>query len=147
MLLTLYLHPDVSSDELIMAGVDLLNNHAVQFDAVRVLQLVPEEWSLQLLSPFLTKAMRGSFHAKYTAELSSNLARSENLIFKYTKVKSREGSIQLSDKKVCRVCCSYFTEPVFVRYPDGSLVHIHCAKKSHKLPATKQNYASLKNQS
>ncbi|XP_072119317.1 transforming growth factor-beta receptor-associated protein 1 homolog [Mobula birostris] len=147
MLLTLYLHPDDTSDELVMAGVDLLNKHAIHFDAIRVLQLIPEEWSLQLLSPFLTKAMRRSFHSKCTAELSSNLAKSENLIFKHTKVKSRGNSIKLSDKKICQVCCSFFTEPMFVRYPDGSLVHIHCATKPHSLPATDQNFASHKNQS
>ncbi|XP_067842301.1 transforming growth factor-beta receptor-associated protein 1 homolog isoform X2 [Heptranchias perlo] len=86
MLLALYLHSGVTSDALVMAGVDLLNNHAVEFDAVRVLQLIPENWSIQLLSPFLTGAMRASFHSKCTAELSLGLARSENLIYKYTKL-------------------------------------------------------------
>ncbi|XP_069747219.1 transforming growth factor-beta receptor-associated protein 1 homolog isoform X2 [Narcine bancroftii] len=147
MLLRLYLRTDDTTDDLVMASVDLLNNHAVQFDVIQVLQLIPEEWSLQLVSPFLTKAMRGSFHAKCTTELASNLARSENLIFKYSKVKSRGKSIKLSEKKVCRVCCSFFTEPVFVRYPDGSLVHTHCARKSQSLPATDKKFVSLKNHS
>ncbi|XP_078401715.1 transforming growth factor-beta receptor-associated protein 1 homolog isoform X1 [Cetorhinus maximus] len=146
MLLALYLHPGVTSDALAMAGVDLLNNRAVEFDAIRVLQLVPENWSIQLLSPFLTRAMRGSFHSKCTAELSSGLARSENLNYKYAKVKSRGNIITLSDKKVCQVCRDFFTEPVFVRYPDGRLAHIQCATKLHSLSATDQNFASPRNQ-
>ncbi|XP_048388257.1 transforming growth factor-beta receptor-associated protein 1 homolog isoform X2 [Stegostoma tigrinum] len=147
MLLALYLQPGVTSDALAMAGVDLLNNHAVEFDAVRVLQQVPDNWSIQLLSPFLTRAIRGSFHSKCTAELTSGLARSENLNYKYAKVKSRGNIITLSDKKVCQICQGFFTESVFVRYPDGDLAHIQCATKHHSLPATDQNFASRRNQS
>ncbi|XP_060682002.1 transforming growth factor-beta receptor-associated protein 1 homolog [Hemiscyllium ocellatum] len=147
MLLALYLQPGVTSDALAMAGVDLLNNYAVEFDAVRVLQQVPDNWSIQLLSPFLTRAIRGSFHSKCTAELTSGLARSENLNYKYAKVKSRGNIITLSDKKVCQICQGFFTEPVFVRYPDGGLAHIQCATKYQSLPATDQNFASRRNQS
>ncbi|XP_020385326.2 transforming growth factor-beta receptor-associated protein 1 homolog [Rhincodon typus] len=145
MLLALYLQPGVTSDALAMAGVDLLNNHAVEFDAVRVLQQVPDNWSIQLLSPFLTRAIRGSFHSKCTAELTSGLARSENLNYKYAKVKSRGNIITLSDKKVCQICQGFFTEPIFVRYPDGGLAHIQCTTKHHSLPATDQNFASRRN--
>uniref|UniRef100_A0A5F9DBX6 Transforming growth factor beta receptor associated protein 1 n=1 Tax=Oryctolagus cuniculus TaxID=9986 RepID=A0A5F9DBX6_RABIT len=73
-LLTLYLHAGPSANELAMAAVDLLNRHALEFDAA------------QLLCPFLTGAMRDSVHARRTTQVALGLARSENLLYTYDKV-------------------------------------------------------------
>ncbi|KAH1186873.1 transforming growth factor-beta receptor-associated protein 1 [Mauremys mutica] len=129
MLLLVYLNPDSSDCELVMAAVDLLNNHAAEFDAARVLQLVPDSWSVQLLSPFLTGAMRESIHTKRMTQITLGLAKAENLIYKHDKVKLKGSPIILSDKKLCQVCQSPFCEPAFVRYPNGGMVHTHCAAK------------------
>ncbi|CAM4389633.1 transforming growth factor-beta receptor-associated protein 1 isoform X1 [Caretta caretta] len=127
MLLSVYLNPGSSDCELVMAAVDLLNNHAAEFDAARVLQLVPDSWSVQLLSPFLTGAMRESIHAKRMTQITLGLAKAENLIYKHDKVKLKGSPVILSDKKLCQVCQSPFCEPAFVRYPNGGMVHTHCA--------------------
>ncbi|XP_038240923.1 transforming growth factor-beta receptor-associated protein 1 [Dermochelys coriacea] len=127
MLLSVYLNPGSSDCELVMAAVDLLNNHAAEFDAARVLQLVPDSWSVQLLSPFLTGAMRESIHTKRMTQITLGLAKAENLIYKHDKVKLKGSPIILSDKKLCQVCQSPFCEPAFVRYPNGGMVHTHCA--------------------
>nr|XP_005307047.1 transforming growth factor-beta receptor-associated protein 1 [Chrysemys picta bellii]XP_042710441.1 transforming growth factor-beta receptor-associated protein 1 [Chrysemys picta bellii]XP_042710449.1 transforming growth factor-beta receptor-associated protein 1 [Chrysemys picta bellii]XP_042710456.1 transforming growth factor-beta receptor-associated protein 1 [Chrysemys picta bellii] len=129
MLLLVYLNPGSSDCELVMAAVDLLNNHAAEFDAARVLQLVPDSWSVQLLSPFLTRAMRESIHTKRMTQITLGLAKAENLIYKHDKVKLKGSPIILSDKKLCQVCQSPFCEPAFVRYPNGGMVHTHCAAK------------------
>ncbi|XP_043392469.1 transforming growth factor-beta receptor-associated protein 1 isoform X8 [Chelonia mydas] len=127
MLLSVYLNPGSSDCELVMAAVDLLNNHAAEFDAARVLQLVPDSWSVQLLSPFLTGAMRESIHTTRMTQITLGLAKAENLIYKHDKVKLKGSPIILSDKKLCQVCQSPFCEPAFVRYPNGGMVHTHCA--------------------
>lgn len=87
-LLTLYLSPSPSAPELAMAAVDLLNHHAAEFDAAQVLPLLPGSWSVQLLCPFLTGAMRDSVHTRRTAQVALGLAKSENLIYKYDKVRA-----------------------------------------------------------
>uniref|UniRef100_A0A8C8VN25 Transforming growth factor beta receptor associated protein 1 n=1 Tax=Pelusios castaneus TaxID=367368 RepID=A0A8C8VN25_9SAUR len=127
MLLSVYLNPVSSGCELVMAAVDLLNNHAAEFDAACVLQLVPDSWSVQLLSPFLTGAMRESIHTKRMTQIALGLAKAENLIYKHDKVKLKGTPIILSDKKLCQLCQSPFSDPAFVRYPDGGMVHTHCA--------------------
>lgn len=86
MLLSVYLNPDSSDCALVMAAVDLLNNHAAEFDAALVLQLVPDSWSVQLLSPFLAGAVRQSIHTKRMTQVALGLAQAENLIYKYEKV-------------------------------------------------------------
>uniref|UniRef100_F7CRS3 Transforming growth factor beta receptor associated protein 1 n=1 Tax=Equus caballus TaxID=9796 RepID=F7CRS3_HORSE len=84
-LLAIYLGPGPSAPELTVAAVDLLNHHATEFDAAQVLQLLPGTWSVQLLCPFLTGAMRDSVHTRRTAQVAVGLAKSENLIYKYDK--------------------------------------------------------------
>nr|XP_009672123.1 PREDICTED: transforming growth factor-beta receptor-associated protein 1 isoform X2 [Struthio camelus australis] len=131
MLLSVYLNTGTSDSALVMAAVDLLNNHAAEFDAALVLQLVPDSWSVQLLSPFLAGAVRQSVHTKRMTQIALGLAQAENLIYKHEKVKQKGTPILLSDKKVCQVCQNPFCKPVFVRYPNGGMVHTHCAANRH----------------
>ncbi|XP_037662751.1 transforming growth factor-beta receptor-associated protein 1 [Choloepus didactylus] len=125
-LLALYLNagPDC---ELVVAAVDLLNRHTAEFDAAQVLQLLPDTWSVQLLCPFLTGAVRSSLHTRRMTQVALGLAKAENLIYKYDKMKLKGSSVRLSDKKVCQMCQNPFCESAFVRYPNGGLVHTHCA--------------------
>lgn len=74
--------------ELEMAAVDLLNRHGEVFDAVRVLRMLPEGWSLQLLRPFLGRAVRASMHAGRTAQIAVGLAQSENLQLLHDRVRN-----------------------------------------------------------
>uniref|UniRef100_A0A8D2BLH5 Transforming growth factor beta receptor associated protein 1 n=2 Tax=Sus scrofa TaxID=9823 RepID=A0A8D2BLH5_PIG len=134
LLLALYLGPGPSSTELTVAAVDLLNRHAAEFDAAQVLQLLPGSWSVQLLCPFLTRAVRDSIHARRTTQVAVGLAKSENLIYKYDKMKLKGSSVRLSDKKLCQLCQTPFSEPAFVRFPNGGLVHTHCAASRHTNP-------------
>lgn len=86
MLLSVYLAPGSSDCALVMAAVDLLNNHAAEFDAGLVLQVVPDSWSVQLLSPFLAGAVRQSLHTERMTQVALGLAQAENLIYKHEKV-------------------------------------------------------------
>ncbi|XP_003413659.1 transforming growth factor-beta receptor-associated protein 1 [Loxodonta africana] len=133
-LLAIYLRAEPADCELAVPAVDLLNHHAAEFDAAQVLQLLPDTWSVQLLCPFLTGAMRHSIHTKRMTQVALGLAKSENLIYKYDKMTLKGSSVQLSDKKLCQVCQNPFCEPVFVRYPNGGLVHTHCAASRHTNP-------------
>lgn len=78
------------SGDLKMAAVDLLNRHGEVFDAVRVLQLLPEEWSLQLLRPFLARAVRASMHTSRTSQVALGLSRSENLQLLHDRVRTAD---------------------------------------------------------
>uniref|UniRef100_G3X1U5 Transforming growth factor beta receptor associated protein 1 n=1 Tax=Sarcophilus harrisii TaxID=9305 RepID=G3X1U5_SARHA len=134
MLLSVYLKPGPSDCDLVLAAVDLLNQHATEFDAAQVLQLVPDTWSVQLLAPFLTRAMRESLHTKRMTQAALGLAKSENLLYKHDKIKLKGNPVRLSDRNLCQICESPFCEPVFVRYPNGGVVHTHCAAKKHTNP-------------
>ncbi|MBN3281869.1 TGFA1 protein, partial [Polyodon spathula] len=144
MLLAAYMDPAVTNDTLVMAAVDLLNSHAEVFDAVRVLRLVPGNWSIQLLCPFLRGAMRENMHSKRMSQVALGLAKSENAIYKHEKLKYK-GLINLSEKKGCQLCHNTFSAPEFVCYPSGVLVHIHCAAKRNRDSASKQHFTNPEN--
>ncbi|RXM99557.1 Transforming growth factor-beta receptor-associated protein 1 [Acipenser ruthenus] len=144
MLLAVYMDPAVANDTLVMAAVDLLNTNAEVFDAVRVLRLVPGNWSIQLLCPFLRGAMRENMHSKRMSQVALGLAKSENAIYKHEKLKYK-GLINLSEKKGCQLCHNTFSEPECVCYPNGILVHIHCAAKRNRDSASKQHFTNPSN--
>lgn len=78
------------SGDMKMAAVDLLNRHGEVFDAVRVLSVLPEGWSLQLLRPFLGRAVRASMHACRTSQISLGLSHAENLQLLHDRVRSTQ---------------------------------------------------------
>lgn len=38
--------------------------------------------------------------------------------------------------RMCAVCNRAFSDPTFVRYPNGVVTHVHCAKNRHVCPVT-----------
>lgn len=76
LLLTL-LQVYLASRDLTGAAVDLLNGHSQDFAAEEVIQLLPESWSVQLVSKFLVRSLRASFHQKQMARLQRALAQAE----------------------------------------------------------------------
>ncbi|XP_041935872.1 transforming growth factor-beta receptor-associated protein 1 homolog [Alosa sapidissima] len=138
LLLDTYLDPDVPGGVDNMAAVDLLNRHGNMFDAVRVLEVLPEGWSLQLLRPFLTTAVRKSAHAQRTAQVAVGLARAENLQLLHDRLKCRGGPVLVSEKKGCQLCHNTFSEPDCVCLPGGVPVHTRCAAQRLRDSPTKR---------
>lgn len=127
LLLATYLDPDVPGGADSVAAVDLLNRHANQFDAARVLALLPDGWSLQLIGPFLMAAVRKSAHAKRTSQLALALATGQYRQLLHDRIKQRGGPVVVSEKKGCHLCHNTFSEPECVCLPGGTPVHTHCA--------------------
>lgn len=133
------------SGDLKMAAVDLLNRHGEVFDAVRVLQLLPEEWSLQLLRPFLARALRASMHASRVSQIALGLSRSENLQLLHDRLKERKKPVFVSERKGCHLCHNTFSEPDVVCLPGAVPVHIHCVAQRVKDSATKKQLCNSSN--
>ncbi|XP_076852591.1 transforming growth factor-beta receptor-associated protein 1 homolog isoform X2 [Brachyhypopomus gauderio] len=151
-LLATYLDPDVPGGPRVVEAVDLLNRHAEVFNAVEVLKVLPEAWSLELLRPFLCGALRASVHACRTSQVALGLARAENLQLHHDRVrlrhhrvrlrhhrlKSRGGAIFVSEKKGCHLCHNTFRDPECVCLPGGTPVHTHCAAQRFQGTPTKR---------
>lgn len=81
-LLQIYL----SSEDLINAAVDLLNNNPRVFAAEKVIQLLPNSWSVQLTSQFLIGSIRESLHQRRMAMLQKALSQAELMRHKHIRV-------------------------------------------------------------
>lgn len=81
-LLQIYL----SSEELTSAAVDLLNNNPQVFAAENVIQLLPDSWSVQLVSQFLVGSLRETFHQRRMARVQKALSQAELMRHKVTWV-------------------------------------------------------------
>ncbi|MBN3318217.1 TGFA1 protein, partial [Atractosteus spatula] len=83
-LLKLYLDSDTpNSNARVIAAVDLLNNNAAAFDPASVLQVLPDSWSLQLISRFLVESLRSMTHYRRMGKIERNLAQAEHLLYRY----------------------------------------------------------------
>uniref|UniRef100_A0AAQ4NP23 CNH domain-containing protein n=1 Tax=Gasterosteus aculeatus aculeatus TaxID=481459 RepID=A0AAQ4NP23_GASAC len=133
------------SGDLAMAAVDLLNRHGEVFDAVRVLRMLPEGWSLQLLRPFLGRAIRASVHASRTSQIAVGLAHSENLQLLHDRLKDCKKPIFVSEKKGCHLCHNTFSEPDVVCLPGGVPVHTHCVAQRVRDSPTKRQLTNSSN--
>lgn len=74
------------SDNLTTAAVNLLNNNPRVFAVEKVVQLLPDSWSIQLVSRFLVGSLRETFHQKRMAKLQMALAQAELMRHKVGRV-------------------------------------------------------------
>lgn len=76
----------LSSEELISDAVDLLNNNPRVFAAEKVIQLLPNSWSVQLTSQFLIASFRETLHQRRMATLQKALSQAELMRHKHIRV-------------------------------------------------------------
>ncbi|KAL3842523.1 hypothetical protein ACJMK2_020527 [Sinanodonta woodiana] len=136
-LLGVYLDPNNErKDLLVTPAVELLNRNVTEFDTAKVLQLLPENWSVQLVKQFLSQTVRKSMNFQRTVRIERMIARGENLWVKEACIAMQKSPVQMNDDKMCAVCNRAFSDPTFVRYPNGVITHVHCAKNKHVCPVT-----------
>ncbi|KXS19661.1 hypothetical protein M427DRAFT_152188 [Gonapodya prolifera JEL478] len=126
-LIRLYLK---STDRDSLAGevVRLLNGSGSTIELHEVLPLIPDQWSLTLLQPFLLRAMRRNYHDRTEGKIIYQLAKLENLKITgrlFHSMKEREPMV-LSRATACAGCSTRITEPFFVSLPNGTAVHLKC---------------------
>ncbi|XP_061430796.1 transforming growth factor-beta receptor-associated protein 1-like [Lethenteron reissneri] len=124
-----------------VAVADLLNGEAPEFEASAVLATLPEGWSAGLLAPFLRAALRGSLHARRTAQAQRGLACAQNLALRKEKASLCLRPVVLTERTICPMCQGVFSEPEFARYPSGAVVHPACARQRSVCPITGHVYS------
>ncbi|KAI0227374.1 Transforming growth factor-beta receptor-associated protein 1 [Lamellibrachia satsuma] len=135
-LLGIYLRPDNETSSLTSAAIALLNNNRADFDTEKVLQLLPDNWSMGLISQFLSSSIRKTINGSRMSRVEHMLARGAYLQAKQESIECFSNAVSLTDDSSCAVCGKGFTEPAFARYPNGVVTHIACAKNKTVCPVT-----------
>lgn len=118
-------HPNEITDGLLR----LLSNPDIEFNFLEILQRLPSTWSLASLSPFLLRACRTSSYTQRSSKLESALIRLQNQRLHIRLSQFKTHKTILREHCVCQYCFEQFYDTSCVVYPDGSQVHVHCAKK------------------
>ncbi|XP_032365134.1 transforming growth factor-beta receptor-associated protein 1 isoform X1 [Etheostoma spectabile] len=122
-LLQIYL----SSEALTSAAVDLLNNNPRVFVAEKIIQLLPDSWSIQLVSQFLVRSLRESFHQRQMARLQKALGQVECMRHKAIwQMQASNKKFRLDKGQKCKVCQRDLAEPQFAFNFHGELMHTSC---------------------
>ncbi|KAH3886109.1 transforming growth factor-beta receptor-associated protein 1-like [Dreissena polymorpha] len=144
-LLSVYLDPANEKKELLVEpAIDLLNSNVTDFDVAKVIQIIPDTWSIAMLSLFLRRAVRTNMHGNRMTHIERMMSRGENLLVKQTSIEDMREAIVMNEEKPCAVCNRTFSDPSFVRYPNGVITHIHCAKNKHVCPVTGKLFSTSK---
>ncbi|KAK3103798.1 hypothetical protein FSP39_021971 [Pinctada imbricata] len=144
-LLSVYLDPSHEhKDQLVRPAVELLNSNIADFDTIKVLQSLPENWSVSLLSQFLTQTVRKSMNLSRNTRIERMMSRGENLQVKQNCIEREREYVTMNDDRLCAVCSRAFSDPTFVRYPNGVVTHVHCARSKHICPVTGKLFSTKK---
>ncbi|CAG8490970.1 5112_t:CDS:10 [Ambispora leptoticha] len=120
---------DHSVDQIII----LLNKHAGYMNIVEVLGLLPEVWSIEMLSDFLIRSLRQSYHDYRESQILKGLTRGENMMVNSELYKAYEeiGPIVITPDLPCASCDKVINESMFMRQPNKDIVHLHCGHKNN----------------
>lgn len=121
-LLQIYL----GSEDHTSTAVDLLNNNSQFFAVENVLQLLPNSWSVQLISQFLVKSVRSTLHQRRMVKLQRALAQAELMQHKVTWMQASKAKFRLDKEQKCKVCQRVLAEPQFAGNLHGELMHTGC---------------------
>ncbi|XP_062252481.1 transforming growth factor-beta receptor-associated protein 1 [Platichthys flesus] len=121
-LLQIYL----SSEDPTGTAVDLLNDNPRAFAAEEVVQLLPDSWSVQLVSQFLVGSVRATLHQSRVVKLEKALARVELMRHKVTWMQASKAMFRLDKEQKCKVCQRVLAEPHFACDLHGDLMHVGC---------------------
>lgn len=76
----------------------LLNSHTTDMDLAKVMELLPGEWSLDIVGNFLMRAIRSNYHECLEGQVVKNLRKSENLQVRAEMVTLQNPSTVIMDR-------------------------------------------------
>lgn len=130
-LLRIYLNQNLSREkqgELLGPALHLLNSELSDFDAEKVIQMIPDHWSIAIIDQFLHRALRNVVHARRTCRIHQALAKVENVQVKFAKYDTQRQPVILTTERTCCLCRQPFTEPTFAWLPGNRIAHTHCTQ-------------------
>ncbi|KAM9842920.1 transforming growth factor-beta receptor-associated protein 1 [Aulostomus maculatus] len=117
----------LSLEDQTSAAADLLNKNPQVFAAEEVIHLLPESWSLQLVSQFLVGSLRETFHQRRMKKLYKALAQAELLRHKVIRMQASKTKLKVDKGQVCKVCQRDLVEPKFACDLHGEAIHTSCS--------------------
>ncbi|KAM8833354.1 transforming growth factor-beta receptor-associated protein 1 [Synchiropus picturatus] len=116
----------VNSESFSHSAVDLLRKNLLQFPPEKVVRLLPDSWSVQLLSHFLVGSLRETLHQRRMAALQRSLSQVELLRHKAVWMETVKHHFSIDKLNICQICRRDFSEYQFVCNLKGEVTHLSC---------------------
>jgi len=138
-LLEVYLDQELSKEEQIELSVpalDLLQRRANEMEAIEVLRILPDHWSISALLPALNSMVRSKIHERRMTSVKKHLAEADHLNLQCEEIQLVENPIFVHENSYCMVCKKSFRCPRVSRYPNGVVLHPECINDASICPIT-----------
>ncbi|KAJ3121489.1 transforming growth factor, beta receptor associated protein 1 [Nowakowskiella sp. JEL0407] len=133
-LVKLYL--SFNSDEHAFEVLHLINCYSSILDLIEILEMIPPNWSLEMLNPFFKSKFQARNTTLHESKLLKSILWGDNLLVthKLYNLMDATPSIVLSSiekpgrgaQNLCRVCEKSIDIPEFKWMKDGSIAHLEC---------------------
>ena len=90
-------------------AIDMLNNSHADLDIVKVMDLVPPEWSVGLLNSFLRRSIRRSTHEDRMRRIKHGLARQDKISVSGEWMRRTDRWVAINEDTKCDECGRYLT--------------------------------------
>jgi len=138
-LLHVYLRPQ-SGEPLLAQALGLLREHYRRIDLPKALALLPDT-SVRSVEHYLRSVLRENARRRRNNQVVRYLVKSENLQVHHDLLRARSQMVRITEDKPCPVCNKRLGKSVFARYPNGVVVHYHCARDKRVCPITGQQFS------
>ncbi|KAJ8655866.1 hypothetical protein O0I10_008530 [Lichtheimia ornata] len=119
------------SQLMLVRTMHLLTTQGYYLDILEVLDLIPDDWPIQMLQDFLIRSLRRSLHDHRNSQIVVSLSRGENVMANSQVIDLYKdiGPIYVDPQSECHKCHQYLGDSIVVReHRHGHLLHLTCAK-------------------
>ena len=106
------------------------------FISSQALDLLPDNWSVKKLGPFLQRSIKRHSHYYRTTSIEQSLAKWENIRVKRQLIVEEHKRALITENVECQICKHTVGDSSFVRYPNSVLIHMQCMKNKNICPVT-----------
>ncbi|XP_030374539.1 vam6/Vps39-like protein [Scaptodrosophila lebanonensis] len=129
------LHPDFLRPNRDVA-LEILNSYALKINPITIFPFLPDDMPMQQLQYYMEKVLRQKIVEQHERHIKRGLLEAELARLKAAVQKEMEKSFEITESTLCVVCKKRFNiQGVFVRYPNGHLVHLSCNDRTVKAAA------------
>lgn len=114
-------------EKLLKPTLDLLNSKLiVYFDVPKVIDMIPNNWSLKLTGEFLQNVLNTNLGRKRNTICHKHLANNYKFYLQSVLFNLRKEQLYIDEDSQCQKCQQTFDSPVLIRQPNGKLSHTTC---------------------
>lgn len=121
-------------DKLLKPTLDLLNSKLIAyFDIPKLIDIIPNNWSLKLTSDFLLESMERNLSVRNRNSARKAMCDNYKFSLQMIAFDLKKEQLYIDEDSRCCKCHKRFEASVFTRQPNGKLSHVMCRNDLLKL--------------